>query len=151
MEAIFSWSNLLGMMPDLKRLKFACIALLVFYPALGNTFKFWSTCKLFSPYPNKQRCSCLWYGWWHHWSLSQQHMGTGHAWERTNAPLRGPCASPQLTKSMGNLEQENGYSLRWGTIQKCQTKTGEKLKMFLHYIPDVVSVPVCWKIWMGFA
>lgn len=31
---------------------------------------------------------------------------------------------------MGNLEQENGYSLHWGTNQKHQIETGEKLEMF---------------------
>lgn len=52
----------------------------------------------------------FWFGWWQHWSPSQQHMDTGHGWENTNATLRGLCASPWHTESMGNLEQESGHA-----------------------------------------
>lgn len=52
----------------------------------------------------------FWFGWWQHWSPSQQHMDTGHGWEHTNATLRGPCASPWHTESMGNLEQEGRHA-----------------------------------------
>lgn len=58
----------------------------------------------------KQRSSHCWCGWWQHWSPSQQHMGRVHGWEHTNASLHGPCASPWLTKSMGNLKQESCHS-----------------------------------------
>ena len=59
---------------------------------------------------NKQRSTCSWFGWWQHWSPSQQHMDTGHGWENTNATLRRPCASPWHTESMGNLEQEGRHA-----------------------------------------
>lgn len=81
-----------------------------FEAALNNFF--WKT--------KKQRSSCCWWGWWQHWSPSQQHMGRVHGWEHTNASLHGPCASPWLTKSMGNLKQESCHSQTRLTHQPLQ-------------------------------
>lgn len=71
---------------------------------------FWGT---YSPRLSKRQQTkvyLFWFGWWQHWSPSQQHMDTGHGWEDTNATLHGPRASPWHTESMGNLEQEGRHA-----------------------------------------
>lgn len=108
----------------------------------------WSNFWHFLENTKKQRSSCCWWGWWQHWSPSQQHMGRVHGWEHTNASLHGPCASPWLTKSMGNLKQESCHSQTRVTHQPLQD-WDHSLK--IHKIPNyLVHIEVSVHFWTPF-